>query len=120
MRRQATTQILVKKHQRDGTRDRRGNLVETWADPVPVLVFLFVPTASLASPNTVDTGGTVYTTSRTVLAPLDTDIGERDRVIGPDGAEYEVDGVPARWENNQHARSRQNEGLQVQLQRKDG
>lgn len=104
--------IGVKRHVA-GSVDRYNNPTDTWSAPVAVLVYGIVPTSS---DEPFEIGRNAVVTGLTVLAPVGTVIGAKDRVV-IDSDEYEVDGDIADWSNGPFSWS---PGMEIKLKRAVG
>ncbi|MCC5781379.1 hypothetical protein CRM73_00150 [Kocuria sp. CCUG 69068] len=82
-------------------------------------VYAIYPTGS-TEPD--EQGRRPVVTGQTVLAPISAKgkIGAHDLVQLPDGLTYEVVGRPRVWENNPHAHTRRNEGVQIEIELSEG
>lgn len=104
--------IGVKRHVA-GSADRYNNPADSWSAPVDVLVYGIAPTSS-AEP--FESGRNAVVTGKTVLAPVGTVIGAKDRVV-IDSEEYEVDGDISDWSDGPFSWS---PGIEIKLKRVKG
>lgn len=115
MVRRRITQVLGLRVFSESGRDRYGNPVAGFADPVDLPVFAVSPRQSV-EPDEV--GRRAVLSGLTVYAPASCPVGPRDRVVFR-GVEWEVEGEPGRWSDNPHGAGFQ-EGVQFDLVRSEG
>lgn len=101
-----------------GGKDRHGNPVNTWAEPVTVPVLGIAP-ASREEPREQGRFDAVYTVW-TIYAPLGTEVGPYDRVVLPGGVETDVVGEVGVWSNNPHSLNQNHGGVVFSVQRRAG
>jgi hypothetical protein len=97
----------------DGAVDRHNNPTKTWLTAVDVEVYGIAPTSS---DEPFEAGRNAVVTGLTVLAPVGTVIGPKDRVV-IDSEEYEVDGEIADWSKGPFSWS---PGIEIKLKRAEG
>lgn len=104
--------IGVKRYQ-EGAVDRYNNPTTSWLSAVAVLVYSIAPTSS---DEPFEAGRNAVITGLSVLAPVGTVIGPKDRVV-IDSVEYVVDGAIADWSKGPFAWS---PGIEIKLKKVTG
>lgn len=97
----------------EGSVDQYNNPTKSWSAPVAVEVYSIAPTTS-AEP--FEAGRNAVITGLTVLAPVGTVIGPKDRVV-INSEEYEVDGKIADWSKGPFGWA---PGIEIKLKRAEG
>lgn len=96
-----------------GSVDRYNNPTESWSASVDVPVYGIAPTSS---DEPFEVGRNAVITELSVLAPVGTAIGPKDRVV-IDSDEYEVDGDIADWSKGPFSWS---PGIEIRLKKVTG
>ncbi len=101
-----------------GERDRHGNPVVSFADPVALPVLGIAP-RTRDEPRTQNRPEAVSTVWD-IYAPLGTVVSPYDRVVLPSGEVCEVVGEVGVWDHNPHTSVKLHGGVQFTVQRKQG
>lgn len=101
-----------------GAKDRHGNSSKTYADPVPLPVWVVAP-RNRDEPRTQDRAGAISTVWD-IYAPKGTPVSFQDRVKLHTGELCEVVGEVGVWENNPHSVIPAREGIQFTVQKWSG
>ena len=115
MVRRRVTQVLGLRVFSESERDRYGNPVPGYAEPVDMPVYAVSPKQSV-EPDEV--GRRAVLSGLTVYAPKDCPVSSRDRVVFR-GVEWDVEGEPGVWVDNPHGVG-VHEGVQFDLSRSEG
>lgn len=109
----ATVPIGIRRYS-PGLRDAHGNVSSSYAASVEALAFAVYPVTS----DEAQVGRDDVTIRLTVLVPLGTEIGPRDRVSVPGHeGDFDVDGDPADWSTGPFSWA---PGLAFNLKRTEG
>lgn len=95
-----------------GAKDRHGNPIDTWGDPVPTPVYSIAP-KTIVEP---ETGRFLVVEGLTVQAPPETRFDSRDLVV-IDGVEYQIEGGVKDWNRGPFGYS---PGISIDLTREEG